>query len=337
GKLWLERFEQTKTERRKELHEKLSHLRPRKDGPIILMVTNYGYSWLFLNWVCSIDNAKLSFLRQRTLIVVTDERAKAIAEKAGFLTYYPHWLGNELLSKIDPNFPDRFALGAHKYTVALQISQLTDLIAMGHDVILQDTDIIWKRDPLSYLMQLEFRAIDIQMGVDGRNDDRGPGNSGFIMIRSNCRTKIFMNTMQNMVPMVLFGRSDQIVWNTLLREYHFRMISFTTLTTRLFISGFQINLKLPKEQVLRSIPDSEKWFLFHASWTTDGFDKIDKFHLIDEFHFTSQRCPQYFDRQLLPDLKIRQWYIRDKQKDQEKRLTELGFVRDTSNGIYNRG
>ncbi|ETO14677.1 hypothetical protein RFI_22694 [Reticulomyxa filosa] len=154
------------------------------------------------------------------------------------------------------------------------------------------------------------------------------------MVRSNCRTKLFMESMVNSIALVLIGRSDQIVWNMMLYEKPFRMLSFATLTTKYFISGFQVNVnaKTTKEEV----SPGYDWFLFHASWTTDGFDKIDKFLLIDEWYFSSQKCPQYFDQELLPDLKIRQWYIRDKQQDQEKRLKEHGCVRDSSNGIYQK-
>ncbi|ETO03993.1 hypothetical protein RFI_33409, partial [Reticulomyxa filosa] len=124
---WLKRFAETKMQRRAELQEKLAHIRPVRDGPVILMVMNYGYSWLFLNWVCSVDSNDMSYLRRRTIVVVTDLRAKEVVENAGFIAYYPHWLGDDLLKKIDPEFPDRFSLGAHKYTVALQIAQMADL------------------------------------------------------------------------------------------------------------------------------------------------------------------------------------------------------------------
>src|SRR5690606_15889092 len=112
---------------------------------------------------------------------------------------------------------------------------LNDLIHLGYDVILQDMDVVWIKDPIvNFIMDIKSQNMDIQMSVDGRNDIRGPGNSGFVVIRSNCKTKIFVNTMINLLYIILVSRSDQILWNALLQEKVFRQLNFNTLSTDQF-------------------------------------------------------------------------------------------------------
>ena len=170
------------------------------------------------------------------------------------------------------------------------------------------------------------------MTVDGRVDNRGPGNSGFLIIRSNCKTEIFMDTMVSLATLVLVGRSDQILWNILMDEKVFRQLHFETLPTTHFISGFQVNIK--KGTKRENLP--KEHFLVHASWTTDQFDKVEKFWNIDHWYFSDEKCPNYFDRNLLPDMVERKWHIRDKTQAQEKKLKELNLVRDSKNGTYER-
>ena len=67
---------------------------------------------------------------------------------------------------------------------------------------------------------------DIYMAFDGRGDSKGPANSGFIYLRSNCKIKIFTDTLVHYIGLVLIGRSDQRHWNLFLREYDFRLVNF---------------------------------------------------------------------------------------------------------------
>ena len=58
----------------------VNHIEKGHDhNPVILMVFNYGFSYLFLNWVCSLDSNQISYLRRNTLIVVSDYKSKELA------------------------------------------------------------------------------------------------------------------------------------------------------------------------------------------------------------------------------------------------------------------
>merc|ERR1712154_301227 len=122
-------------------------------------------------------------------------------------------------------------------------------------------------------------------------------------------------------------------WNMMLDETHFRQLHFQTLDTRYFVSGFQINL----DRGIKGGSLPETATIIHASWTTDQFDKVEKFYMTDTWYFSQEKCPSLFDEQLLPDLAERKWHIRDKTKEQEEKFKALGiseiqptvFTRDT--------
>ena len=110
--------------------------------------------------------------------------------------------------------------------------------------------------------------------------------------------------MIKLIGLILVGRSDQILWNMLLDEDEFRQIHFELLDTKYFICGYQVNL----ERGIKNgkLPDAAT--IFHASWTTDQFDKVEKFYMTDHWYFNQEKCPSIYKYELLPDLKEKMAY-----------------------------
>eukprot|EP01083_Nonionella_stella_P074872 203227_1 len=329
---WLQQYKKTTEHRRLSLNRLLNKhkLYNKNDGPVIVITINHGYRFLFYNWVCSLDYNKIQNIKNRTIVIPTQKETIPLIQKAGFeMIWFPEWLG-PVLDRIDPAMPKTFALGAHRWVVALQVAAISDLIALGFDVITQDSDIIYVKNPLHYVMQPKFKHVDIQMMVDERHDRRGPGNSGYYIVRSNCKTKVFMQTMIKLIGAVLAARSDQILWNTMINEKMFRMINFETFSQQHFVGGNQINIKYGTKK--EDLPLTT--LLIHACWTTDQFDKIEKFWNVEHYYFTQDKCPHLYDYNMMPDLKDKKWHIREKTQEQEAKLMELALVRDTSNGYW---
>lgn len=167
-------FVSEKESRRESIRSMISHIEPG-DGPIILMVFNHGYAWLFYNLLCSLEFNGID-IKNRTIIVTTDKMSEELVQSTGFNAHYPEWLGEGILKRITHKAAQSFALGAHKWIVSIQIALITDLIEMGYDVIMQDIDLIWYKSPIPWLMQPQFEFVDIQMSVDGNvvmPDDAG--------------------------------------------------------------------------------------------------------------------------------------------------------------------
>ncbi|ETO19317.1 hypothetical protein RFI_17913, partial [Reticulomyxa filosa] len=189
----------------------------------------------------------------------------------------------------------RFALGPHRWTVTLQILYARDLVELGYNVLVQDTDVVWLRDVRKYFSD---SYNDVEMSCDGRLDDVGPGNSGFIFVRSSCKTQVFMNTLVEYIGLVITGRSDQRHWNMFLREYDFRQLNFFLLPPDQFVSGYQWGDHSPTHKI-----SNTTFWVAHASWTTFHFEKINKFKTLLLWFFNHTLCPAHFDPLLLPDLR----------------------------------
>ena len=141
--------------------------------------------------------------------------------------------------------------------------------------------------------------------------------------------------MIKFIGTVIVGRSDQILWNFMMKEKYFQHnigLKFDILDTNYFVGGYQVNLK--RKTSRKDFAHPKDHYIFHASWTTDQFDKIEKFYNINHWYFNDKLCPNIYDKNMLPDLKNRAWEIRIKTKDQEKRLLDLGICVDSSNGYF---
>lgn len=333
-KEWQTLYKTSERERREKLKQLLltHNITSQDEEPIILMVINRGYLYLFYNFVCSLEYNKIEGIKERILVIPTDLETQKDIESQDIMAYYPSWLGEKLLNRITPKMAASFALGAHRWVISLQAAFTNDLLEMGYNVLLQDSDIIWMKNAFKYLEQPRFDRLDIQMSVDGRMDFRGPGNSGFLFIKTGCKTKRLLNTMIKLIGLILVGRSDQILWNMLLDEDIFRQIHFELLDTSYFICGYQVNL----QRGIKGGKFPETSTIFHASWTTDQFDKIEKFYMTNHWYFNQEKCPSIYKYELLPDLKERKWHIRDKTQEQEQKFKQLGIFRDSTNGVYER-
>ncbi|ETO31463.1 hypothetical protein RFI_05658, partial [Reticulomyxa filosa] len=178
--------QRTRQERRRELEQIIQNrltLSSIEDEGIVIFTINAGYTYLFMNWVCGLEALHIAEnIRSTTIVVATDEESEQLVRLMGFQVVRGDWLD----IKIPKEAAEEFALGAHRFVVALQIVYTFDLIDMGYNVLQQDTDIVWLKDVRSYFYDT---FDDVEMPCDGRVDNVGPGNSGFIHIRSNCKTR----------------------------------------------------------------------------------------------------------------------------------------------------
>eukprot|EP01084_Bolivina_argentea_P310597 537500_1 len=282
---FIKREYDTRTRRRSELQKIITNNLSLKhdESSIVLMTLNSGYTYLFLNWLCGLHLLGIADdIRLTTIIIATDEKTELLARKVGFQVVRGDWLK----IKIEEKAAMSFALGAHRWTVSLQIVYSYDLIEMGYNVLQQDVDVVWFRDVRKYF---ENTYNDIEMACDGRLDAVGPGNTGFIHVRSNCKTKVYMETLIYYIGLVISGRSDQRVWNMFLFSYDFRQMLYEMLPPDMFVGGDQWGNGRKKGDRL----SDHIWFM-HASWTSDHTEKITKFKQVDAWFFNSS-CPFYND------------------------------------------
>jgi len=277
--------ESSRQDRRAKLKELLAvkmGLNP-EDGPITLFTLNGGYSYLFLNWLCSLHHNNIAEdIRKSTIIIATDDVAKDTAERVNFHVVRSEWLEY----KIDEAAPWGFSTGPHRLVNAVHMIYISDLIALGYDVLSSDVDTVWIRDVRAYF-DGEHDQYDVAMPYDGRDDQTGPGNSGLIHIRSNCATKKLVATLIHYIGAQIRSRTDQTHWNMLLKEFKDR-VQFELLPEDVFVNGHSFGMP----PGMKYKYDSSKMWFAHASWTANHGDKVKSFKAIDAWYFV-ESCPFY--------------------------------------------
>lgn len=246
---------------------------------------------MFLNWVCGLEHQGIaSSVRKSTLVIVSDEESEKLANSANFVTVKPDWLLSDKNIDITKDAAESFGWGSHHLLVSLQIVYAYDMISLGYNVIHQDTDIVWLKDVRQYFEQNNpaSQFLDLQMSFDGRLDAKGPGNSGFVRIRSTCKSKIFLQTLIKYIGITLWSTSDQYLWDIFVMEYHFRQLLYELLPITKFVNGHQWDPG-------RSLHDhklSHDIWSFHASWSETHIHKITKFKMVDAWFF-NDTCVHY--------------------------------------------
>jgi len=270
---------QNEAKMKKQFVEMLSAKNIHPGDSVVIMVINRGYWYQFSNWACSTIKNGIDSKRM-TILVAFDKTTHERAKKHGYMSYLLDWY------KIDENAAYKFSRGPHFYIMALEHYVRGTLILMGYNVLFQDSDIIWKQNPITWL-ENNNKDVDIQMSYDGRGDAVGPANVGVIYVRSNCRTRIYIKTLIKHLELFIWTLSSQVYINTMIHHRRFRQMSFKVINELLFINGDSW-----REEWAPKGFEAMKPVLMHVSWTDSHIDKIKKWKIVDGWYLRPQ-CPLF--------------------------------------------
>jgi hypothetical protein len=150
---------------------------------------------------------------------------------------------------------------------------------LGYDILLQDVDVTWYRNPLDYFLdkQRGRDGFDMYIQDDGSPDlsqDPRRSNAGFFFARNNEVTRAFFHEYAMAGDKILQGGNDQTVFNVILNEYSslygLRIWTFPDYGD--FPSGFVFHRR--KEYMKALIAGEVKPYIFHMSWTKNKDAKI---------------------------------------------------------------
>lgn len=123
----------------------MQRLSPAKQKPIVVLAVNSGVLDLVLNFLCS---ARRSNINLDTLLVFAgDPKVVTTMNSVGVASFHHEALGK---------FPDKAAkaYGDNTFTnmMWLKVVSVYFVLRLGWDVLFQDADLVWWRDPLPYFM-----------------------------------------------------------------------------------------------------------------------------------------------------------------------------------------
>ena len=137
---------------------------PKKS--VIVSVVNYGQALLFENFLC---NAKAKGLdTSHILLFATDDKTYKLAKEYGVAVYYNAAIFGDLPEEAAKGYGDRIftrMMMAKVYCVHL-------VITCGYNVLFQDVDLVWYRDPLPFLESEELAQWDMMFQDDGARSQR---------------------------------------------------------------------------------------------------------------------------------------------------------------------
>ena len=196
------------------------------------------------------------------------------------------------------NFGDIPSDAAKRYGdarfVAMMMAKVicVQLVSMlGYDLLFQDVDIVWYRNPLEYFFDKSLPAYnyDVFFQDDGGHSVRyAPysANSGFYFVRHNKRTRHFLTALLMAGDLILSTDSHQQALIATLNEH----VSLYGLKAKVlsrdmeeFPGGFQYH-KRDKTYMKRLFDGSMKPFIFHMSWTHNKDNKLLFFRQMGEWY-----------------------------------------------------
>mmetsp|Transcript_7062 Transcript_7062/g.22936 ORF Transcript_7062/g.22936 Transcript_7062/m.22936 type:complete len:533 (-) Transcript_7062:26-1624(-) len=245
----------------------------RRQGTVVVMVTNLGTLDLVANFICSCHSSGLARALESTLVFAADDDTRLSVEHMGVAAYYSAGLG-ELPTEAATNYGDY----AFTRMMWLKTTSVFLVSALKYSVIFQDADVVWLRDPIDFFWAPETADLEVDtvwMDDGARSMRFTPfyANSGFYFIRSNDRTRLFMYRMLMSYDDVLAQRSHQSALITLLLEHVARYgLTANVLDASEFPQGAVFHHD--KDTIQDFVDGRKEPWLFHMCWTASRTDKL---------------------------------------------------------------
>jgi hypothetical protein len=256
-------------------------------SPVVVMVLNAGEMDIFANFMCSCR--KYNIDTTNFLVFTASEDVLPIVERMNVIGVYHR-----------DSFADAAKFASHEYLDPIFIDMmwyksfsLWLLLHLGYDVLFQDVDLVWFRDPFSefkrienvYKSSFEQGSVNPQ-GPDGFFSDDGQrslryapfyANSGFFYLKSNPRMIHFAWSIMTAFDILHISGSHQNVFTLrLLEGLDFSGLRPVMLSMTDFPSGVKFSHDRP---FMRGIRDGHEMpFIFHMCWTKNREHKLVNFH-----------------------------------------------------------
>lgn len=241
---------------------------------LIVMVANEGVMDLALNFICSAEAAEIDL--SSVVMFVGTERDVVLVENMGAQAIYSPALGS-----MPPKAAGMYLDNTFSRMMWFKTTSVFLAIEAGFDVLFQDVDLVWMKDPIPYLRAVD---ADISFMDDGARTPRYTPffvNSGFFYVKHNSRTKFFEEKMMKCGASEI-GRShshQSVLIKHLSEAHHLAALTVHVLDKDLFPSGEAYHER--KKYLATVIDRSFTPFVFHMCWTTNRVDKVLYFKELD--------------------------------------------------------
>lgn len=254
---------------------------------VVVITCNHGQSELLMNFACS-ARAR-GFDLKNVLVFPTDIETKELADGMGLATFYEEKLMASIPKKEAGVYGD-LIFRSVMFAKVLCVQLVNEL---GYDLLFQDADVVWYKDPLDYFRDKTLPEFDMYFQDDGSRQERyAPysANTGFYFVRSNDETRHFFRHLLYGADLITAWSSHQQVLIAQLAEHN----SVFGLRVKIFPKemeefpgGLQFHRK--KEAMMKIMTGESEAYMFHMSWTNNKNDKLKFFQQMGEWYL-NERC-----------------------------------------------
>jgi hypothetical protein len=246
------------------------------NNTLVVMVCNLGQSELLINFLCSARARSLDL--KNLLVFATDRETYELINGLGVSVFYDstNYEDEEGQIALPKNAAKRYADKTFRMIMLAKVFVVQQPLMLGYNVLFQDVDLVWYRNPLEYF---EGRTdFDIYFQDDGNHAEYyAPysANTGFYYIHNNPKTLHLFNTLLMEGAMILENKSHQIALIALLAEH----ASLFGLRVKIFSrdgddfpGGHAFNFRFSYMRDL--FAGAVRPYIFHMSWTKNKDNKI---------------------------------------------------------------
>ena len=236
---------------------------------VVVMVANEGVIDLVLNFLCSCRDKAANIDISSIVIFLGQPEYVSLINNMGARGIY-----NQYLSQIPKKAAGNYGDNTFGKLMWLKTTSVYIALAAGFDVIFQDADLVWLKDPVPHLQSV---VKDVAFMDDGARTPRFTPyfvNSGFYYFKNNVRVKYLMERMlKSGAGEISVSHSHQSVLIRYLSEAHdVYGIDVNVLDQPAFPSGAMFHQN--KSFINRIKKYIEEPFVFHMCWTANREDKV---------------------------------------------------------------
>lgn len=275
----------------RNLETSLSELAPiaqrtAVNNTLVVMVCNLGQSELLLNFLCAARARNLNV--DNLLVFATDRETHDLVAGMGVAVFYDrtNYEDEDGQISLPKDAAKRYADKTFRMIMLAKVFCVQMPLMLGYNVLFQDVDLVWFRNPLEYF---EGGAeYDIYFQDDGNHAEYyAPysANTGFYYIVNNEKTVHLFNSLLMDGGMILENKSHQIPLIALLAEH----ASLFGLRIKIFSrdgedfpGGHAFNYRFSFMRDL--FAGAVHPYIFHMSWTKNKDNKVKYLQQMGEWY-----------------------------------------------------
>eukprot|EP00607_Mallomonas_marina_P007308 CAMPEP_0182418196 /NCGR_PEP_ID=MMETSP1167-20130531/2668_1 /TAXON_ID=2988 /ORGANISM="Mallomonas Sp, Strain CCMP3275" /LENGTH=466 /DNA_ID=CAMNT_0024592271 /DNA_START=567 /DNA_END=1964 /DNA_ORIENTATION=- len=256
----------------------------RSDGTrrtATVMVANEGVMDLVLNFLCSVRASHID--SDGIIVFVGQQEHIVLLENMGVKGIY-----HESLGSMPSHAAGNYADSTFTRLMWLKVTSVYLSLVAGFDVLFQDADLVWMKDPRPMLQATSHDAVFMDDGARTPRFTPFFANTGFYYLRCNSIVLHLMERVVRGVGEIAFTHSHQATLNRhLLETQGLLNLQINVLSSVDFPSGIMFHHN--KSYMKRLSHHQEDPYVFHMCWTNNRHEKVTFFKQIGMWFIPEDR------------------------------------------------